>query len=205
MPSCSILILLPPVSPPGGSPWASLESSWGIVLLALQIFLWAPCRLPLGSGKTPPIWPLLTFWYICCWSVAKSCLTLCNGLQHTLRPCLPLSPGVCSDSCPLSQRCHPTISFCCPFSFAFSISQHQGLFQWFGSSHQMAQVLELLHQPLMSIQGWLTLGLTNLTPLRSRGLLRVFCSTTVQKHQFFSAQLCLWSNSHIHTWLLEKP
>ena len=89
-----------------------------------------------------------------------------------------------------------------PSPFAFSLSQHQGLFQWVGSLHQMAKVLQ--HQSLLSVQGWFTLGLTNLIPLKSKGLSRVFSSTTIQKHQFFGAQLCLWSNSHINTWLLEK-
>ena len=57
----------------------------------------------------------------------------------------------------------------------------------------------------MNIQGWFSLGLTGLISLQSKGLSRVFSNTTVQKHQFFSAQLFLWSSSHIHTWLLEKP
>ena len=57
---------------------------------------------------------------------------------------------------------------------------------------------------LMNIQGWFPLGLTGLISLQSKGLSRVFSNTTVQKHQFFGAQTSLWSNSHIHTWLLEK-
>ena len=57
----------------------------------------------------------------------------------------------------------------------------------------------------MNIQGWFSLGLTGWISLQSKGLSRVFFSTTIRKHQFFSAQLSLWSNSHIHTWLLEKP
>ena len=57
----------------------------------------------------------------------------------------------------------------------------------------------------MNIQDWFTLGLTGLISLQSKGLSRVFSNTTVPKHQFFNAQLSLWSNSHIHTWLLEKP
>ena len=57
----------------------------------------------------------------------------------------------------------------------------------------------------MSIQGWFPLGLTALISLLSKGLSRVFSSTTVRKHQFFSAQPSLWCNLHIHTWLLEKP
>ena len=57
----------------------------------------------------------------------------------------------------------------------------------------------------MNIQGWFPFGLTGLIPLLSEGLSRVFSSSPVQKHQFFSTQPSLWSNSYIHTWLLEKP
>ena len=57
----------------------------------------------------------------------------------------------------------------------------------------------------MNIQDWFPLGWTGLISLQAKGLSRVFSNTTVQKHQFFSAQLSLQSNSHIHTWLLEKP
>ena len=60
-------------------------------------------------------------------------------------------------------------------------------------------------RPPMNIQGWFPLGLTSWISLQSRGLSRVFSSTTIQTYQFFGAQPSLWSNSHIHTWLLEKP
>ena len=84
-----------------------------------------------------------------------------------------------------------------------SISQHQGIFQWVSSlatsgSQSSASVLP------MKIQHWFPLWLTGLISLQSKGLSRVFSNTTVQKHQFFGAQLSLWSNSYIHTWLLEK-
>ena len=57
----------------------------------------------------------------------------------------------------------------------------------------------------ISSSNWFPLGLTSLISLKSKGLSKVFSNTTVQKHQFFDAQLSLWSNSHIHIWLLEKP
>ena len=79
-------------------------------------------------------------------SVAQLCPTLMRpyGLQHTRLPCLAPSPRVCSNSCQLSQWCHPPISSSvAPSSFALSLSQHEGLFQWVGSSHQVAKVLEL--------------------------------------------------------------
>ena len=77
--------------------------------------------------------------------------------------------------------------------------QHQGLFQWVNSWHQVAKVLEfqLQHQSFQWIPGWIS--------LQSKGLSRVFSNTTVQKHQLFGAQLSSQSNSHIHTWPLEKP
>ena len=110
---------------------------------------------------------------------------------HTRLLCPPLYPGVCSNSSPLSwlSSSHP---------LAFSLSQHQGLFQWVSSSHQVAKGLVLP----MNIQGWFSLGLIGLISLQSKELSRVFSSTTVWKHQFFSTQLCLWPNSHIHTWLV---
>ena len=89
---------------------------------------------------------------------------------------------------------------------AFNISQYQGLFQWVSSSHQVAKVLEfqLQHQSLMNIQDWFPLGWTGWISLEPKGLSRVFSDTTVQKHQFCSAQPSLWSNFYIHTWPLEK-
>ena len=66
--------------------------------------------------------------------------------------------------------------------------------------------LQLQHQSFqLIVQDWFTLGLTGLSSLQSKGLSRIFSNATVQKHQFLTAQPCLWSNSHIHTWLIEKP
>ena len=83
----------------------------------------------------------------------------------------------------------------------FNLSQHQGLFQWVISSHQVAKVLEASASVLpINIQDWFPLGLTSFL---CEELSRVFSNTIVQKHQFFDTQLSLWSNSHIHIWLLE--
>ena len=130
-----------------------------------------------------------------------------HGLEHSRLPCPSLSPEVCSKSCPLSQWCHPTISsFITPFSSllqSFPASESLPVSQFFASGGQSigasASVLP------MNIQYWFPLGWTGWISLLSKGLQRVFSSTTVWKHQFFSAQPTLWSNSHIHTWLLEKP
>ena len=88
---------------------------------------------------------------------------------------------------------------------AFNLSQHQGLFQWVSQSIGASASASLLPMSSQNIQNLFPLGLTGLISLQSKGLARVFFNTTVQKHQFFTTQLPLWSNSHIHTWLLEKP
>ena len=108
--------------------------------------------------------------------------------------CPSLSPGACSNSCPLSWRCYPTISVVpfssCPQSFPAS-----GSFLMIRSSHQVAKILALQLQHPMNIQDWFSLEWTSLISLQSKGLSKAFSNTTVQKHQFFSAQLSLWSNS----------
>ena len=132
-----------------------------------------------------------------------------HGLKHTKLPCSSLSPGVCSNSCPLSQLCHPTISSSvAPFSScpqSFLASGYFPMSQLFVSGGQSIGVSASASVLPMNIQGWFLLGLTGLISLQSKGLSRVFSSTTVQKHQFFSAQPFLWSNSHSYTRLLEKP
>ena len=131
-----------------------------------------------------------------------------HGLQRPRFPCPSPSPGGCSNACPLSRWCHPTISSSvvpfssCPHSFPASWSFPMSRFfisggQSIGASAS-ASVLP------MNIQDWFPLGLTGLISLQSKGLSRVFSNTTVQKHQFCRAQSSLWSNSHIHTWLLEN-
>ena len=135
--------------------------------------------------------------------VAQLSLTLWpHGLQHTRLPCPSPTPRASSNSCPLSWWCHPTISssvipFCLqsfPASGSFPVSQ---LFTSGGQSIGASASASVLS---INIQGWFPLGLTGLISLQSKGLSRVFSSTTIQKHQFFGAQLTLWSNVHIHTW-----
>ena len=130
-----------------------------------------------------------------------------HGLQHTRLPCPSPSPGACSNSCPLSQGCHPTISspvvpFCVqsfPASRSFPVSR---FFESGGPSIGVSASASVLP---VNIQDWFPLGLTGLTSLLSKGLSRVFSNTIVQKRQFFGTQPSLWSNFHIHTWLLQKP
>ena len=145
----------------------------------------------------------------CRCSVCKPCPKLqLHGLQNDILPC-PLSPGVCSNSCPLSQWCHPTISSSvAPFSFCPQSFPTSGSFKmsWlFKSDGQSIGALTSASVFLINIQGWCPLGLIGLISLQSKGLSRLFSNTTILKHPFFSAQPSLWYNSHIHTWLLEKP
>ena len=137
--------------------------------------------------------------YISLWS---------HGLQHARLPCPSPTPGAYPNSCPLSQWCHPTISSSVvPFSSclqSFPPSRSFQMSQFFASGGQSIWVSTSASVLPMNIQDWFPLGWTSLISLQSQGLSRVFSNTTVQRHQLFGAQLSLWSNSHIHTWLLEK-
>jgi len=129
--------------------------------------------------------------------------------QHARPPCPSPTPRVHSGSCPLSPWCHPAISSSvipfssCPQSLpasgSFPMSQ---LFAWSGQSIGVSASASVLP---MNTQDWSPLEWTGWKSLQSKGLSRVFSNTTVQKHQFFSTQLSSQSNSHIHTWPLEKP
>ena len=138
---------------------------------------------------------------VCC-SVTQLCPTLQPyGLQHTRLPRPTLSPGVCSNSCPLSWWCHPTISssvvpFFCPQSFP--ASQSFPATQLFTSDGQSIGASASASVLPMNIQGCFPLGLTGLISLQSKGLSRVSSSTTIQEYQFFGAQPSLWSNSPVH-------
>ena len=130
-----------------------------------------------------------------------------HGLQHARLPCPLSTPGAYSNSYPLSQWCHPTISssvipfFSCLQSFpapgSFQMNQ---LFAWSGQRIRASASTSVFP---MNNQDWFPLGWTGLISLLSKGLSRVFSNTTVQKHQFFSAQLSLLSHSDIRTWSLE--
>ena len=130
------------------------------------------------------------------------------GLQLARLPWLSPTPGACSSSCPSSQWGHPTISCSViPFSClqSFTASGSFAMTQFFTWGDQSIGVSALASVLPMNVQDWFPFGLTSWISLQSKGLLRVFSNTTVQKHQFFSTQPSFWPNSHIHTWLLEKP
>ena len=132
-----------------------------------------------------------------------------RGLQHARFPCPSATPRACSNSCPLSRRCHPTISSSViPFSSCLQSFPALGSFsasQFFASGGQSIGVSASTSVLPVNIQDWFPSGLTSLISLQSKGLSRVFSNTTVQKHQFFGTQSSSQSNSYIHTWPLEKP
>ena len=141
-------------------------------------------------------------------SVAQSCPTLCDPMNCS-NPCPSPTSGVHPNSCASSRWCHPAISSSivpfssCPQSLPASGSLPMSqLFAWGGQSIGVSASASVLP---MNTQDWSSLGWTDWTSLQSKGLSRVFSNTTVQKHQFFSAQLSSQSNSRIHTWPLEKP
>ena len=142
-------------------------------------------------------------------SVTQSCPTLCNPMNRST-PGLPVHHKLpeftqihvhrVSDAI---QPSHPLSS---PSPLAPNPSQHQSLFQWVNSSHEVAKILVSALASFLpkKSQGWSPSEWTGWISLQSKGLSRIFSNTTVQKHQFFAAQLSSQSNSHIHTWPLEN-
>ena len=137
----------------------------------------------------------------CCCSVAKSCLTFCDPWTTAHQASLSFTTHrVCLNSCLLSGWCHPTISSSVkPFSSCFQSFPPLGsfpmiwLFALGGQSIGASAPVSVLPK---NIQGWFPLGLTSLISLLSKGLSRVFPSTTVRRHQFFGTQPFLLSNFH---------
>ena len=149
-------------------------------------------------------------------SVQFSCSAVSDSLQphwlqHDRPPCPSPTPGACSNSCPSSRWCHPTISSSvipfssCPQSFPAS-----GSFQWVSSLHEVAKVLSFSISPFNEHQDWSPLGWTGWISLQSKRLSKVCSNTTVQSHQFFCTQLSLsptltsihdyWKNILILRW-----
>ena len=154
------------------------------------------------------------YMHICISSVQFSRSVVSDSLrphesQYARPPCPSPTSRVHSNSCPLSRWYYLAISssvvlfYSCPQSLpasgSFPMSQ---LFAWAGQSIGVSASASVL---AVNTQVWSPLEWTGWISLQSKGLSRVFSNTTVQKHQFFSAQLSSQSNSHIHTWLLEKP
>ena len=167
--------------------WGGFGAQENEIWHCLHIF---PIYLPWSDGT----------WchYLCSVQFSHSVMSNClrhHGLQHT-RPFCPLpTPGTYSDSCPLSQWCHPTISSSViPFSSNLQSFLASGSFQmslFFTSVGQSIRVSASASVLPMNIQDWFPLGWTGWISLLSKGFSRVFSNTTVQKHQFFGAWLSL--------------
>ena len=145
----------------------------------------------------------------CCFcSVVKSYLTPCDPMDAASQAFLSstISQSLLKFmSIELVMLSNPSFS-AVPFSFCLTSFPAPGSFQisWFFTlgGQRIGSLQSVL---AMNIQGWFPLGLTSLLYLQSKGFSEVFSSTTIQKHQYFSTQSSLWFNSHIHTWLPEKP
>ena len=152
-----------------------------------------------------PVWVSLSVQFSC--SVVSDSSRPYRLLQARL-PCPLTTAGACSNSCPLSRWCHPTISSSViPLSSCLQSFSASGSFlmsQFFASGGQSIGASASASVLPRNIQDSFPLGWTGLITFQSKGLSRVL-NTTVQKHRFFGTQLSLYSKSHIHTWLLEKP
>ena len=170
---------------------------------------WSPNRMPIFLPRHPftdfPISLNGTQFS----SVVQSCPTLHDPMNRST-PGLPVHYQL-----PESTQIHvhrvgnatkPSHPLSSPSPPALNLYQHQGLFQWVGFTSSGQSVGASASAPVlpMNIQGWFSLGLTGLISLLSKGLSRVFSGTTIRKHQFYSTQPSLWSNSHIHTWLFKS-
>ena len=142
--------------------------------------------------------------------VTQSCLTLWDPMDCSMAG-LPvhhqLPEFTQTNVHHVSDAIQPSYPLSCPPPPAFNLSQHQGLFQWVSSSHQVAKVLEfqLQHQSFQWIFSTDFFRMDSGISLQSKELSRVFSNTTGQNHQFLGAQPSSQSNSHIHTWSQEKP
>ena len=140
-------------------------------------------------------------------SVQVSCSVMSNslqphGIQQARLPCSSPNPGAYSNSCPLAQWCHPTISSSVvPFFSRLQSFPASGSFQisqFFTSGGQSIGASASASVLPVNIQDWFSLGWIGLISLLPKGLSRVFSSTTIWKHQFFSAQPSLRSSSHLY-------
>ena len=153
-------------------------------------------------------------WFLSVQFISVQSLSRVDSLRHHesqyTRPLCPSpTPGVYSNSRPSSWWCHPAISssvipfssfpLSLPASGSFPMSQ---LVAWGGQSIGVSALASVFP---VNTPDWSPLGWTGWTSLQSKELSRVFSNTTVQKHQFFGAQLSSQSSSHIHTWPQEKP
>ena len=180
------------------------------------VYMCSPSRSPLPPPSLPAPsrsshYRLYSVSFIHFSSVQFGCSVVSDSLwphelQHATLPCPSSTPGVYSNSCPLSQWCHPTISSSIipmsSFLQSYPGSEFFSVSQFFVSGGQSIGVSTSASVLPMTIKDWLPFGWTGWISLR---LSRIFSNTTNQKHQFFGAQLSLESNPHTHAWLLVKP
>ena len=172
----------------------------------------------MGTPGRVAAWIYLTMTYnframpeSCCCSVAQMCLTFCDPMDRSTPASLSFTISWSLLKLMSIDLVMPSnhLILCPPPPPALNLSEHHSLFQWvdgyFPSHGQSIRASASASASPMNIRGWLPLGLTGLNSLLFRGLSRVFSSTTIWEHQLFGIQSSLWSNSHIHTWLLEKP
>ena len=166
-----------------------------------------PLEKEMATHSTILAWTIKTLHFTSVHSVMSDSFWT-HGLQHARPPCPSPTPKLYSNSCPLSLWCHPTISSSvAPFSSCLQSFPESGSFpvsQFFASDDQSTGVSASASVLPVNFQDRFPWGWTGWISLLSRGLSRVFSNTTVQKHQFLGTHLSLYSNSHIHTWLLEK-
>ena len=208
---------------------------WKLLLSLLSLMMWYIPGLILGIVQSMSLEKTIMTCIYCCsiiqcnftapkslYSICSSCLPLAkliflmspsfqftrsimsnslwpNGMQHARIPCPQPTARSCPNSCPLRWWCHLAIS---SFVFPFSCLQSSQFIASGSKSIGGAATASVLPK---NIQDWFPLGFPGLIFLQSKELSRVFSNTTVQKHQFFTTEVSLWSDSHIHTWLLEKP
>ena len=183
-----------------------------------RLYIWS--RLWACPGKTlegPNLSCLLDLEALCKWvqfsSVQFSRSVMSDSLrphesQHARPPCPSPTPGVHSNSYPSSQWCHPAISSCHPLLFLLPIPPTIRVFSNESTLHTRWPrywSVSFNISPSSEHPGLISFSMEWLDLLEVQGLSRVFSNTTVQKHQYFGAQLSSQSNSHIHTWPLEKP
>ena len=172
-----------------------LKRKWLTLVVTHSVFIiCGGCRVE--RSELPYYFPSL-----CCCSVTKLCLTLCNPMDcsisgfpvlHYLLEFAQTHVHWVSDA---MKPSHPLPPSSLP---ALNLSQHQGFFRWVDPSHSGQSIGASASILPMNIQGWFPLGSIGLISLQSMGLSRVFSSNTIQKHQYFGTQPSLW-------WLLEKP
>ena len=175
------------------------------VALFKTVKTWMQPRHSLVGEWINNLWYIQTIDYCC--SITQLCPILHNPMEGSTTG-LPV-PHQLPSWCPSHQWCHPTISSSVvPSSSCLQSFPASGSFpmsQFYESSGHCIGASTSASVLPMNTQDWFPLGLIDLISLQSKGLPRLFSNITVQKHQFFGAQLSLWSNSHIHTWLLKKP